>query len=124
MKKAFVSSMIALLLLLAASAKASVEPILVIATVKVKAGTEIAFKEAAQDILAPTHVEAGSISYGFYQSPVDPTEFTTVEVWRSQVDINQHMKQPFMQAFFQRVGNFFAPGYPILKSYQQFSDTQ
>jgi quinol monooxygenase YgiN len=112
--------MVALALTVGISATASADPILVIATVKVRAGTEAAFKEAAELILAPTHAEAGSLSYGFYQSPTEPSEFTTVEVWRSQADIDQHMKLPFMQSFFKTVGGLFAPGYPVLKSYQQF----
>ncbi len=101
-------------------AQAFNEPVLLIATVKVKPGAEEAFKNAAVKILAPTRAEEGSLSYSFNQSPQDPTEFATVEIWRSQADIDKHMKLSHIQTFFSEVGSLFAPGYPILKEYQQF----
>jgi quinol monooxygenase YgiN len=103
-------------------AQASDLPLVMIATVKVQPGFEVAFKAAAVQILAPTRAEEGNISYEFHQSPNDPTEFATVEVWRSQADIDKHMGLPHMQNFFGQVGGMFAPGFPVLKTYQAFEE--
>ena len=105
-----------------ADAKYVNEPLVMIATVKVKAGFEEQFKAAAQEILAPTRAEAGNIQYDFHQSPADPTEFATFEIWRSQADIDSHMSSAHMQRFFSQVGNMFEAGYPILKTYQKFEE--
>ncbi|MGZ3773332.1 MAG: putative quinol monooxygenase [Pseudobdellovibrionaceae bacterium] len=96
------------------------KPLVVIATVKVKPGTEEAFKAAAEEMLASARAEAGNISYTFVQGTADPTEFSTFEVWKSQDAIDNHMGLPFMKKFFSTVGNMFAPGFPILTTYQTF----
>jgi quinol monooxygenase YgiN len=98
------------------------QPLIVIATVKVAAGQEAAFKAAAVGILKSTRAETGNISYTFNQGVQDPTEFSTFEVWRSQADIDVHMKTVPMKTFFQTVGPLFAPGYPVLKTYQSFEN--
>jgi quinol monooxygenase YgiN len=103
-----------------AMASQNQKPLILIATVKVLAGTEKAFKAAAVQILEATRAEEGSISYIFNQSVQDPTEFSTVEVWRSQADIDAHMIAPHVQKFFSTVGAMFVSGYPILKTYQSF----
>ncbi|MGZ3774037.1 MAG: putative quinol monooxygenase [Pseudobdellovibrionaceae bacterium] len=96
------------------------KPLVVIATVKVKLGTEEAFKAAAEEMLVSARAEAGNISYTFVQGTTDPTQFSTVEVWKSQDAIDNHMGLPFMKKFFSTVGNMFAPGYPVLTTYQEF----
>jgi quinol monooxygenase YgiN len=94
------------------------KPVVQIATAKVKPGTQTAFKAAVEKILKPTRAEAGSISYNYLQSAEDPTEFIFIEVWKSSAAIDLHMNTEFIQAFFNEVGPLFAPGYPVLKKYQ------
>jgi quinol monooxygenase YgiN len=107
-----------LMSMIAGGASAAESPLLLTATVKIQQGKQEAFKAELLSILAPTRAEAGNISYNAYQSPNDPTEFTTVEMWKSQAAIDEHMTSPHMQVFFGKVGPFFAPGFPILKTYQ------
>ena len=98
------------------------QPLTLIATVKVKPGFEKKFKEVAVQILKPTRAEQGNLSYAFHQSPIDPTEFATVEIWKTQLDIDEHMALPHMKNFFQQVGGMFAPAFPVIKTYQKFKE--
>jgi quinol monooxygenase YgiN len=98
------------------------EPIVVIAIVKVKPGTEQSFKASAAKIIAPTRKESGNIDYNFQQSTSDPTEFATVEHWKSQADIDAHMKTAPMLNFFQEVGSDFEAGYPVITEYNSFEN--
>jgi quinol monooxygenase YgiN len=98
----------------------STDPLVVIALVKVKAGTEQSFKAAAIKIIAPTRQEPGNIDYNFQQSTTDPTEISTVEHWKSQADVDAHMKMPHMLTFFQEVGSDFEQGFPDIKTYVKF----
>ena len=100
-----------------ASNVVSNEPFVVSATVKVKAGTEAAFKAAAEEFVLPSRKEMDNIDYTFVQSPSDPTEFATIEHWKSQAGINAHMSSPHMQVFFGKVGPLFEQGYPQIRQY-------
>jgi quinol monooxygenase YgiN len=71
------------LLAFGGSLVAQASEISVIAIVKVKAGTEAAFKAAVEKIIAPTRAETGNRRYEFNQSLTDPTEFATSERWVS-----------------------------------------
>ena len=93
------------------------KPIVTIALVKVKAGTETEFQAAVAKILAPTRQEAGNISYVYNQNLDDSTEFAFVEQWKSIEDLNAHMVTPHMEQFFQEVGQILEPGYPVIKKY-------
>jgi quinol monooxygenase YgiN len=95
-------------------------PLVVIALVKVKPGTEQSFKASATKVIAPTRLEAGNIDYNFQQSTTDPTEFATIEHWKSQADLDAHMKTPTMLTFFQEVGSDFEPGFPDIRTYVSF----
>jgi quinol monooxygenase YgiN len=100
-----------------AHAETAAGAIVVVAQVKVKPGTEDAFKEAASRIVEPTRAEAGNLSYEFYQSLTEPTDFTTYEQWRSQADLDRHMQSAHMTLFFQQVGGDFVAGYPQIQSF-------
>ena len=98
-------------------------PLTVIVQVKVLPGMESAFKTAVAQIVLPTRAEEGCVSFTFNQSVQDPTEFSAVEVWRPRVDIDKHEATPHMKKFFDTIGKMFAPGYPILKSYENLDET-
>lgn len=100
------------------AAHAETAPITVIATVKVNPGLEKEFKYAAVEMVEQTRKEGGNISYRLVQSTTNPTEFATIELWKSQADIDEHMKSAHLQKFFGAVGSLFAPGYPVVKTYE------
>ena len=98
-------------------------PLTVIVQVKVLPGMESAFKTAVAQIVLPTRAEEGCVSFTFNQSVQDPTEFSVVGVWRSRADADKHGATPHMKKCFDTVGKMFAPGYPILKSYENLDET-
>jgi quinol monooxygenase YgiN len=98
-------------------------PLTVIVQVKVLPGMESAFETAVLQILVPTRAEEGCVSFTVNQSVQDPTEFSAVEVWRSRADADKHGETPHMKKCLDTVGKMFAPGYPILKSYENLDET-
>jgi quinol monooxygenase YgiN len=74
-------------------------------------------------IVLPTRAEEGCVSFTFNQSVQDPTEFSVVEVWRSRADADKHGETPHMKKCLDAIGKMFAPGYPILKSYENLDET-
>ena len=101
------------------AAGAANDPLVVVASVKVKPGTVDAFKSAADKVSISTRTQAGNLSYGFYQSIEAPNEFVTYETWRSMADLNAHLQSQVMKDFFAEVGGFFEPGYPQVNTYQK-----
>jgi quinol monooxygenase YgiN len=93
--------------------------IVVIGTIKVKLGDQNKFKAAGLDMVRASRQEAGNLSYQLVQGAKDPTEFATIEVWRSQSDIDKHMTSDHVKKFFSIVGSLFTPGYPRLNSYKK-----
>lgn len=47
--------------------------------------------------VAPTRAEAGCINYDFHVDAADDCVFVFYENWRSQDDLDQHMKMPHLQ---------------------------
>ena len=96
------------------------KPVTVIILFKVLPGMESAFRTAVAQTIVPTRAEKGCISYTFNQSVEDATEFSAVEIWRSQVDIDRHAASAHIKTLTDTTRRMFASGYPILKSYQSF----
>jgi quinol monooxygenase YgiN len=57
-------------------------------------------REELEAILAgqvvPTRAEAGCINYDFHADLADPCIFVFYENWRSQEDLDRHMKMPHL----------------------------
>ncbi len=54
-------------------------------------------KELLQGLVAPTNEEPGCISYEMLQSTDDPTQFTFVEEWQSEADLDAHFGTDHIQ---------------------------
>ncbi|MCD7111430.1 antibiotic biosynthesis monooxygenase [Rhizobium sp. DKSPLA3] len=46
--------------------------------------------------VAPTRLESGCINYDFHVDADDPNMFVFYENWRSQADLDAHMKMPHL----------------------------
>jgi len=91
----------------------------VIATLKVKAGSEATFEEAARGMIA--HVKAqepGTLTYVLHRSTGDPTEFVFYEVYADQGALATHGGSEQMQKFFGLAGGLL-DGRPEIKMYEQ-----
>ena len=93
----------------------------VIATLKVKAGSEATFRQAAEKMIA--HVKAnepGTLTYLLNRSTSDPTKFVFYEVYQDQAAFTAHGGSEPMQQFFGAVGTLL-DGRPEIHMYEELS---
>ena len=64
----------------------------VVATIPVKPESVEALRPALNALADATRAEEGCLSYDLYESAAAPGFFVTVEEWRSQEDLDAHMK--------------------------------
>ncbi|HUI28126.1 MAG TPA: putative quinol monooxygenase [Candidatus Kryptonia bacterium] len=91
----------------------------VIATLKVKAGSETAFQQAADKMIA--HVKAnepGTLMYILNRSNSDPSKFVFYEVYQDQGAFAAHGGSEPMQQFFGAVG-LLLDGRPEIHMYEE-----
>jgi len=91
----------------------------VVAVIVAKPGSEATVGAALAALVEPTRAEEGCLSYELYESEADPTTFITVELWRSQADLDQHTTSPHLRAALESAGDALAatPAIHPLKSY-------
>jgi quinol monooxygenase YgiN len=70
----------------------------VIARVRAKKGKTAILRKELRRLIAPTHAEAGCISYDLHQSQDDPALFVFYENWKSEAALAAHMQTPHLQA--------------------------
>jgi quinol monooxygenase YgiN len=80
----------------------------VIALLPAKPGSEAVVKGALTALVAATRQEEGCVSYDLYESAAAPGTFVTVELWRSQADLDAHMQTPHIATALQTVGDHMA----------------
>lgn len=93
--------------------------ITVIARLKVKPGSDDAFRQAADDMIA--HVTANepqTLTYVLYRSTADPNEFVFYEVYSDQTALAGHGSSAAMQQFFGAVGGLL-DGRPEITLYEE-----
>lgn len=70
------------------------EQVTVIAEFRALPGDEDHVRRTLVKMIEPTRREPGNINYDLHQVQDDPTAFFLYENWRSQTDLDQHMRQP------------------------------
>jgi quinol monooxygenase YgiN len=80
----------------------------VVAMMKAKPGSEHELLAALTGLVEPTRAEDGNLGYDLFTSNVDPTTFVTIEEWRSQDDLDAHMKTPHITEALASAGSAFA----------------
>ena len=80
----------------------------VVAILTAKSGSEGVVGDALSKLVGPTREEEGCLAYDLSVSAVDPTAFVTVERWRSQDDLNAHMKTPHVAEALATAGDHLA----------------
>jgi quinol monooxygenase YgiN len=91
----------------------------VIAKLKVKAGGDVAFRQAADKMIA--HVKATepeTLTYILHRSTADPNEFVFYEVYVDQAALAGHGSSGPMQEFFGAVGGLL-DGRPEITLYEE-----
>jgi quinol monooxygenase YgiN len=80
----------------------------VVAVITAKSGSEQLVGDALNALVEPTRAEPGCLSYHLFESAADPTAFITVEMWRSQDDLDAHLQTPHVQAALGAAGDHLA----------------
>ncbi|HKP71122.1 MAG TPA: putative quinol monooxygenase [Pyrinomonadaceae bacterium] len=62
----------------------------VVAHVTAKADAIDATRELLTSLILPTRIEEGCVTYELYQNEADPTNFTFIEEWTSNEDLDAH----------------------------------
>lgn len=68
----------------------------IIGTVTAKPETREELQNLLAAQVAPTRAEPGCINYDFHVDADDPCVFVFYENWRSQADLDAHMKMPHL----------------------------
>lgn len=75
------------------------DTIALIAVLKAKAGQTEALRDALQALLLPTREEQGNLDYALFQLRDAPDTFYMRESWRDQQALDEHIAQPYFQAY-------------------------
>lgn len=74
----------------------SEEEVTVVATMKVRPGLDEDALVILRGVIEATHGEEGCVKYTLHRATSEPGAFCIVERWRSQADLDAHLKQPHM----------------------------
>jgi quinol monooxygenase YgiN len=77
----------------------------VVAVLKAKPGSESIVEKALAALVEPTRAEEGCISYELFRSASDANTFITMEAWRSQEDLDAHMRTAHIAEALQAAGD-------------------
>lgn len=80
----------------------------VVAVLTAKPGSEDVVRGALTELVAETVKEAGNVAYKLYESGAVAGTFITVETWRSQADLDAHMKTPHIAKTLEVAGDHLA----------------
>ena len=74
----------------------------VMALIRAKSEKEEIVKQGLLALLEPTRKEAGCINYDLHQSVGTPGLFMFYENWKSNKDLDEHLKMPYMKDFMRK----------------------
>ena len=80
----------------------------VVAHIKAKPDTIDATRELLKSLVLPTRIEAGCITYQLYQNEADPTDFTFIEEWTNDEDLDAHLASDHLKVARLRGEELFA----------------
>lgn len=82
--------------------------ITVIGTLKARPERRDELQGVLDAMVAPTRAEAGCINYDFHVDAADPCVFVFYENWRSDADLEAHMKMPHLQPLLSQADDLLA----------------
>jgi len=59
-------------------------------------------REETEALVGPTRSEAGCLNYDLHQGMGDPSLLIFYENWRSQQDLEEHLKKPYIKEWFEK----------------------
>lgn len=82
--------------------------ITLLAVLKAKPGQTDALRKVLQGLLLPTRQEPGNLDYALFQLRDAPDTFYMRESWRDQQALDEHIGQPYFQAFIGEMDSLLA----------------
>ncbi len=79
-----------------------------VAIITAKPGSADVVEQALRTLAEATHGEQGCIRYSLNRGLQDPNVFVTIEKWRSQEDLDAHLKSPHLAAALASAGEHLA----------------
>lgn len=80
----------------------------VIARLQAKTGKGPELRSVLEGLISPTRNEEGCISYHLLENKDDPTEFTFVEEWRGDSDVDAHFETDHVKNALTRLPDLLA----------------
>lgn len=69
----------------------------VVARVVARPGKVEELRALLHGLIEPTRREPGCVTYELLQNVADPTDFTFVEEWSSEADLDAHLQSPHLR---------------------------
>ena len=69
----------------------------VVARVVARPGKEEELRALLRGLIEPTRREPGCVTYELLQNKAEPTDFTFVEEWNSEADLDAHLQSPHLR---------------------------
>ena len=88
----------------------------VVAHLKAKADKIAETREALEALIAPTRAEDGCLHYELSQNNDDPTDFTFVEEWSSNAELDAHLESDHINQLRAQADELFAAA-PDIRRY-------
>jgi len=89
----------------------------VVAHITSKPDTVDQTRELLMTLILPTRIELGCITYQLFQNEADPTDFTFIEEWTSDEDLNSHLQSDHLNQVAVEGANLFAAA-PDIRRYK------
>ena len=80
----------------------------VVAHITAKPDSIDELRDVLMSLVLPTRIEEGCITYMLYQNEADPTDFTFIEEWTSDEDLDRHLETDHLKAAGARGAEIFA----------------
>ena len=93
----------------------------VVAHITARPDTVEATRDLLKSLILPTRIEQGCITYQLLQNETDPTDFTFVEEWTSDEDLDAHLASDHLKMAGARGAELFA-GPPDIRRYRVVAD--
>jgi quinol monooxygenase YgiN len=90
------------------------DPVTVVAEFHARPGDEDHVRRTLMKMIEPTRREPGNISYDLHQAKDDPTLFFLYENWRSQADLDEHMRKPYFKQMDHELAGTLRRSYSVM----------
>jgi len=84
------------------------EALSVVAIIKAKPGSEDTLCEVLEQLVAPTHREAGCMEYVLHRGAEDRGVFVFTEKWKNQEALTEHLASAHVRDALTRAGQYLA----------------